>query len=110
MVVGDVSGHGLGPAMLMAMTHAHLQSLVRVYADVPQILSHTNNFLLNESDYFVTLLFLCIDPQALTVRYVSQAIPAATCSTRRAASKLFWRAPPCLWPFFPTSTSRPARR
>lgn len=75
VVVGDVSGHGLGPAMLMAMTHAHLQSLVRVYSEVPHILGHTNSFLLNESDYFVTLMFLCIDPLTRIIRYVSAGHP-----------------------------------
>ena len=33
-VIGDVSGHGLGPAIVMALTYAHLRSLLEVHDDM----------------------------------------------------------------------------
>lgn len=57
LVIGDVSGHGLGPAIVMALTYAHLRSLLEIYSDVGDILARVNRFLINETDHFVTLLF-----------------------------------------------------
>lgn len=58
-VIGDVSGHGLGPAIVMALTYAHLRSLLEVHDDMQEVLTRLNRFLLNETDssVFVTLLF-----------------------------------------------------
>ena len=36
-VVGDVSGHGVGPALLMACLHAYLRSLADVYTDLSEL-------------------------------------------------------------------------
>lgn len=57
LVIGDVSGHGLGPAIVMALTYAHLRSLAQIYTRGPDILFRVNQFLVNETDHFVTLLF-----------------------------------------------------
>ncbi|MGD0783788.1 MAG: SpoIIE family protein phosphatase, partial [Candidatus Aminicenantales bacterium] len=56
-VVGDVAGHGLGPAIVMALAYAHLRSLVQVHDDIQEVLTRLNHLLVNETDYFVTLLF-----------------------------------------------------
>ena len=56
-VVGDVAGHGLGPGIVMALTYAHLRSLVQVHNDIQDVLTRLNRFLVNETDHFVTLLF-----------------------------------------------------
>jgi sigma-B regulation protein RsbU (phosphoserine phosphatase) len=62
LVIGDVSGHGLGPAIVMALTYAHLRSLAQVYTDVEEMLARVNRFLTNETDHFVTLLFGRLTP------------------------------------------------
>ncbi|MBI3466848.1 MAG: PAS domain S-box protein, partial [Planctomycetes bacterium] len=40
IVVGDASGHGVGSAMIMALTRAYLRQLAEVHTDVATILSH----------------------------------------------------------------------
>ncbi len=57
LVVGDVAGHGLGPALIMALTYAHLRSLVSAHTDIRDILGSVNRFLIKETDHFVSLLF-----------------------------------------------------
>jgi len=72
-VVGDVSGHGLGPAMLMASTRAHLRSFVRGNGDVAGILNRLNHALIDETkeDHFVTLILARLDCQARSLVYAS---------------------------------------
>jgi len=77
LVVGDVTGHGIGPALLMAETRAYLRILAGENTDVGQILTRANR-VLNEdigSERFVTLLFVMLDPKAKTIRYASAGHP-----------------------------------
>jgi len=76
--IGDVSGHGLGPALLMASTHAHLRSLARTYTDAGEILGLVNASLVRETedDRFVTLLFGRLDPRTRSFVYASAGHPA----------------------------------
>lgn len=57
LLVGDVSGHGLGAALVMALTYAHVRSLAQIYSEPSEILTRVNRFLIDETDHFVTLLF-----------------------------------------------------
>jgi sigma-B regulation protein RsbU (phosphoserine phosphatase) len=66
-VIGDVSGHGLGPAIVMALTYAHLRSLAQDYNDAGQILSRVNRFLAKETDHFVTLLLARLDAEKMSL-------------------------------------------
>jgi sigma-B regulation protein RsbU (phosphoserine phosphatase) len=56
-VIADVSGHGLGPGIVMALTYAHMRSLATIYSEPTEILTRLNRFLIDETDPFVTLLF-----------------------------------------------------
>ena len=75
LVVGDVSGHGLGPAIVMALTYAHLRSLAQVYKGIDEILTRTNQFLVNETDHFVTLLFGRLMPDTRSFVAVNSGHP-----------------------------------
>jgi sigma-B regulation protein RsbU (phosphoserine phosphatase) len=76
-VVGDVSGHGLGPALVMAMIHAHVRSLAQMHSDLSEIVGHTNRFLMGEEEeeIFVTLFLGALDPATQWFRYCSAGHP-----------------------------------
>ena len=56
-----MSGHGLGPAIVMALAYAHLRSLTQTCDNAGQILSRVNQFLAKETDHFVTMLLARLD-------------------------------------------------
>ncbi|MCG6924270.1 MAG: SpoIIE family protein phosphatase [Acidobacteria bacterium] len=64
IAVGDVSGHGLSAALLMAETRAYLRSLLRSSTDLDEILRQLNVFLCDdtEDERFVTLMLAILDP------------------------------------------------
>jgi serine phosphatase RsbU (regulator of sigma subunit) len=73
IVVGDVSGHGFGPALLMAETRAYLRALARTHSNVGEILTLTNRVLTDdiEESRFITLVFVRLDPRTRTLSYAS---------------------------------------
>lgn len=73
VVVGDVSSHGMGPALVMAETRACLRSLAQAYGDVGEILTRANRVLARDIDElnFVTLSLARIDPKRRTMIYAS---------------------------------------
>ena len=79
IVVADVVGHGVGPAILMASIHAHLHSLAAIYTEVDEILFRTNRIASEETDTdrFVTVFFACLDPSSRNLVYSSAGHPTA---------------------------------
>jgi len=73
LVIGDVSGHGLGPALLMASTHGLLRSHAETRTDISAILARANRFLADETGLgrFVTLLFARLDPATRSLTYAN---------------------------------------
>jgi phosphoserine phosphatase RsbU/P len=73
VVVGDVSSHGMGPALLMSETRACLRTLSQVHSDVGEILTRTNRVLAGDTAdfHFVTLAMVCLDPRERTMTYAS---------------------------------------
>jgi PAS domain S-box-containing protein len=63
--IGDVSGHGLDSALVMAMTRAYVRAFAQVESDLSKILSNVNRMLLAdlEDSRYVTLLLVCLDGQ-----------------------------------------------
>src|SRR5688500_129574 len=49
IAIGDVSGHGLGPALLMASLRASLRSLARSQADVGEVLRLANDLVCEDA-------------------------------------------------------------
>ena len=75
-VISDVSGHGFGPALLMASTSTLIRLLAETQTDVGEILGRVNRFLAKETDdHFVTLLLGCLDPQSRSFQYASGGHP-----------------------------------
>ncbi len=77
IVIADVTGHGVGPALLMAETRAYLRILARNRQDVGEILTRANLMLAEDVDFerFVTLTFAKLDPVAQTLTYASAGHP-----------------------------------
>lgn len=77
LVIGDVAGHGIGPAILMASTHAHLNSLAESCSEVDMILGRANGRLIKETipERFVTMCFARLDPRRRTLVYASAGHP-----------------------------------
>ena len=78
-VIGDVSGHGFGPALLMSLTHTLIRILSEIENDIEVIFAQINNFLVKETqeDRFVTLFFARYDVESKSITYVSAGHPPA---------------------------------
>ena len=76
-VIGDVSGHGIGPAMLMVETRAILRTLSRQSTDVGKILTEVNQILSAdvEDGLFVTAFFGCVDRKRQQLHYACAGHP-----------------------------------
>ncbi len=73
LVVGDVSGHGLGPALLMASTRALLHSSLHTHPGPVQVLQSVNAFLVRDTpdNAFMSLFIGSLDPSVGQIHYVS---------------------------------------
>jgi serine phosphatase RsbU (regulator of sigma subunit) len=73
IVIGDVSGHGYGPALLMAQTRAYLRAFLLTHTDVREVIALVNRALADDAPEgrFTTLLFAKLDPIARSVCYHS---------------------------------------
>lgn len=77
VVLGDVSGHGIGPAMVMVETRAVLHTLARTEMDAGHILTLLNEAIANDirGNSFVTLFFGRLDPRRRSLQYASAGHP-----------------------------------
>ncbi|MBI5366582.1 MAG: SpoIIE family protein phosphatase [Planctomycetes bacterium] len=73
IVIGDVSGHGVGAALLMASARAFLRGLMMSFADPSDVLFRVNNLLARdmEAGRFMTLLLGVLDPRDRSFVYTS---------------------------------------
>ncbi len=77
IVVADVTGHGMGPALLMAETRAYLRTLAMNATDVGEIVTRANRVLAEDVDLerFVTLVLAKLDPETESLVYTSAGHP-----------------------------------
>jgi serine phosphatase RsbU (regulator of sigma subunit) len=73
VAIGDVSGHGMGPALLMAETRASLRALADNYAEPSELLTLTNRVLTSSSSEtrFVTLILAALSVEQRRIVYSS---------------------------------------
>lgn len=73
LVVGDVTGHGLGPALLMAETRAYLRILATMNSDAGIILTKANRVLAEDvgPERYVTLFLARLNPRQRALAYVN---------------------------------------
>jgi serine phosphatase RsbU (regulator of sigma subunit) len=96
IVVGDVSSHGMGPALVMAETRACLRALAQAYNDVSEILTRANEVLTTDSDefHFVTLAFARLEPDSRALVYASAGHRAYLLGADGSITRLESTSPP----------------
>ena len=77
VVVGDVTGHGIGPALLMADARAYLRALAVSDQRFEDILSRVRELMIEDLgfDHFITLFFAKLDPGSGTWTYINAGHP-----------------------------------
>ena len=77
VVVGDVTGHGLGPALLMAAARAYLRALVLTDQSFESMLARARQLLIEDLgfDHFITLLFAELDPVERVWTFINAGHP-----------------------------------
>lgn len=77
VVIGDVTGHGLGPALLMADVRATLRALAADHARLNEVLALTNRLLGDDlgGDRFITLLLAALNPATRRLQYINAGHP-----------------------------------
>ena len=70
--LADVSGHGVGPALVMAELRAYIRGLLQFGHPIEDVLCAANRLLAvdTSSDIFVTLFFVEVDPQRRCCRWI----------------------------------------
>jgi sigma-B regulation protein RsbU (phosphoserine phosphatase) len=73
VTVGDVTGHGIAAALLMATGRALLRSRLHIPGNLAQVITDINRQLSADTDAgrFMTLVYVLIDTAARTLRWVS---------------------------------------
>ena len=74
IVVGDVTGHGVGPALLMTSTRAALRMLGRARKFEPRLIDDLNRFLMTDvlpMGLFVTMFIAEVNPRTGAIRYIN---------------------------------------
>jgi len=73
VVIADISGKGVGAALLMAVLQASLRSLIHTAAAPAELVVQLNRVLVENSppNKFATLFYAELDPQAHTIEYVN---------------------------------------
>lgn len=73
LVIGDVSGHGIGPAMLMTAARSVLRTLARIDMDSHRLVTEANQILSLDmpEGRFITLLLAEFVQETATIQYTS---------------------------------------
>lgn len=79
LVISDVSGHGMGPALIMAETRAYLRIVAYNRRDAGLVLTRANDVLvedLEDSGRFVTSLLVRLDPATGQLAFANAGHPS----------------------------------
>jgi phosphoserine phosphatase len=73
VVLGDATGHGMGPALTVAQMQAMLRMAFRLGADLDTAFTHVNNLLVDAlpPDRFITAFIGLLDPREHRLRFHS---------------------------------------
>jgi PAS domain S-box-containing protein len=73
ITIGDVSGHGIGSALIMAETHAYLRSYTKMISDPGEVLTKVNRELSADTDElrYVPMVLVRIDLNNRSLTYAN---------------------------------------
>ncbi len=73
VLIGDVTGHGVGAALLTHAAQAAVRSYLELVPDVGEVMTRLNNRLVSsvETGVFMSMVLLVVDLQARTLTYVN---------------------------------------
>ena len=73
IVLADVCGHGIGPAMMATSCRAYIRACFQSLTDLGQMISYVNELLLQElpQDRFITLAAALLDPYTSRLKLLS---------------------------------------
>jgi sigma-B regulation protein RsbU (phosphoserine phosphatase) len=73
VAIGDVSGHGIGSALLMALARSYLRASAQLSSCPGEVLARVNRLLAHdmEGDRYITLFLARIDLESRSVSYAS---------------------------------------
>lgn len=78
MIIADVSGHAVGPALFMVETRSAIRTQANWLGTPAQIVEVLNKFLfqdLNNANHFLTLFYLQYNPDTKTLSYTNAGHP-----------------------------------
>ena len=85
IVVGDITGHGLGASLLMAEMHVCFRTLAEHSLNTSEIFQRANQ--LTKEDFgryrFLTVLFACLHPATRSLVYLNAGHPAGYVMSRQ---------------------------
>ncbi|MDD5274775.1 MAG: SpoIIE family protein phosphatase [Methylovulum sp.] len=79
MIIADVSGHSIGPALFMVEARSAIRTLASNANTPAATLATLNNFLfadLNKTDYFISLFYLQYDASKRLLRFANAGHPS----------------------------------
>jgi phosphoserine phosphatase len=93
-LLGDASGHGIGPALSSTQLTGMLRVALRLGADLDSIFTHVNNQLVEDlpEEHFVTAFLGMLDPRTHEVRYHA-AGQGPLLHFHAATGECEWRSP-----------------
>jgi phosphoserine phosphatase RsbU/P len=79
LVVADVTGHGIGPALLMSEARAYLRLLALNRENTGDILTRANAVLSDDLNFerYITVVLLCLEPENHRLTFSNAGHPAA---------------------------------
>jgi sigma-B regulation protein RsbU (phosphoserine phosphatase) len=109
VVVGDVAGHGISSALLMASVRSSLRQRLASPGSISQVIGDVNHQLagdLEDSGQFVTLFYLEVDPTRANFEWVRAGHEPAFFMTRRQMIFWNWRGPAWRWVSISTANTK----
>jgi len=79
LVVADVAGHGIGPALLMSEARAYLRILALNREETGEILTRANTVLSDDLSFerYITVVLICLEPESRQLTFSNAGHPAA---------------------------------